>query len=307
MPCEVLIKGDTHGDGTVNYTHSDPDKDKRGVYKKGYPVTLREYPHSGWGYKEGHPYFVQLRVTNGDVADVESLISTSFGGNSINQTWDRQIDFATVNNDSSIDGWRIRVFATNSGANDFAGVTQSMVENYLNKWNAEVFSSAANEVVFDVTIYEDGETTPNPGAIQSEGFWGVTPTDVLFNETSYVEGTGVHTIEVDYSGSSFTSDQVERRVVDRGGIVSSNTAGVITFNINRTDVFQWFQQEVREALEQTVYCRQFRVLETTVDTIISTGTKTTVSHSKGDRDYYTLEVTLAQLETYIVNRLDETL
>jgi len=303
MPCEILIKGDTNAGGVVNYTHSDPDKDKRGVYKKGYPVIVKEYPHSGWGYMEGHPYFVQARVTDGDVADVEAMIASTFSGNSMIQDWTRLIDFATVNNDIPIDGWRVNVFATNPGANDFAGVTQVMVENYLTKWNASVVQAIVNEVRFDVAIYED--SVPDPGAIQSEGFWGVVPTDVLFNETSYVEGTGVHTVEADYSGSSFDADQVEKRVINRGGIVSSNTAGVITFNINRTDVFQWFQQELREVLEQTMYRRQFRVLETTVDLIVSTGTKTTVSHLKGDRDYYTLEVTLAQLENYIVNRLDE--
>lgn len=305
MPCEILIKGDTHGNGTVNYEHPDPEKDKSGVYKKGYPVSIRSYPHSGWGYMEGYPYFVQARVTDADVADVESLISDTFGGNSINQEWTREIDFATVNNDISIDGWRIRVFTTNPGVNDFAGVTQSMVESYLNKWNAKVFSVAANEVRFDVAIFEDASN--NPGAIQSMGFWNVPPISVFFNETNYDSGSGVHTVEVNYGASVYTPEQVENRATERGGSVISNTAGVIIFDINRTDVFQYFQQEVREALEQTVYRRQFRVLESTVDTIISTGTKTTVSYSKGDRDYYILEVTLAQLETYIVNRLDETL
>jgi hypothetical protein len=305
MPCEILIKGDQHGDGTIGYEHPDPVKDKAGVYKKGYPVVIKPYPHPGWGYKEGYPYFVQIRVTDGDVSDVEALIASSFSETSIIQDWSRVIDFATVNNDPVIDGWRIRVFATNPGANNYAGVTQSMVENYLTKWNAEVFSATANEVQFDVAIYEDGSS--NPGAIQSEGFWGIAPTGVVFSEDTYDQGTGDHTVEADYSVTSFTADQVANRVAERGGTINSNTGGIINFTINRTDVFQHFQEEVRQALDQIIYRRQFRVAESTVDTIVSTGIKTTVSHSKGDRDYYTLEVTLAQLETYLLNRLDETI
>lgn len=305
MPCEILIKGDTHGDGTVNYTHPDPDKDKRGVFKKGYPVIVREYPHSGWGYKEGYPFFVQARVTDGDVVDVDSMINSAFGEDSMTQDWTRKIDFATVNSNLTIDGWRIRVFAMNPGANDFAGITRTMVENYVNRWNGEVYSAVTNEVQFDVAIFEDASN--NPGALQSMGFWGVPPISVFFNETNYDSGSGVHTVEVNYGASIYTSEQVRRRVERRNGVVLSDIAEVITFEINRTDVFQWFQQELKETLEKTVYRRQFRVLESTVDLIVSTGTKTTVSHSKGDRDYYTLEVTLAQLETYIVNRLDETI
>ena len=305
MACEILIKGDTHGDGTVNYTHPDPDKDKAGVYKKGYPVNIRPYPHSGWGYKEGHPYFVQVRVTDGNVEDVENLIATNFGGTSINQSWERKIDFTTVNNNVSIDGWRIKVFASNPGATNLAGITRAKVESYLNKWNAEIFSTGTNRVTFDVAIYKDGSN--NPGALQSEGFWGVDVSSIVFNETSYNEGTGVHRIEADYSGTSFDSDNVENIVKSRSGIIISNESKVIIFDINRTDVFTYFKSEVKEALERSIYSRQFRVLGSTVDTIISTGTKTTISHSKGDRDYYTLEVTLAQLQTYLINRLDETL
>jgi len=311
MPCEILIKNNVHSGGRVNYTHPDPDKDKSGVYKKGYPVAILDDPRSFRGYKEGLPYFCAVRVTDGTKAEVEAMIASAFSGTSLNQTWSREIDFATVNNDMPIDGWRINVFATNPGANNFAGVTQAMVENYLTKWNALVVQATVNEVRFDVAIFEDGSQIP--GAIQSQGFWGVEPTDVTFNETSYVEGTGVHTVEADYSLSSFSSDQVQKRIEDRGGIVSSNVGGVATFTINRTDVFQWFQQEVREALEQTIYRRQFYIPEAVVDTIIATGTQILIDHYSDDEqtelrgqvEYRVLDRTLAQVETFINNKLDD--
>jgi len=305
MPCEILIKADQHASGVVGYEHPDPNKDKSGVFKKGYPVTIKKYPHGGWGYMECYPYFVQVRVTDGDITDVESLISSNFGGHSIVQEWTRKLDFSTVNNDPVIDGWRIDVSATNPGANNYAGITQEMVETYLSRWNASVVAFTENNVRFDVAIFEDGDS--NPGAIQSQGFWGVDPIGVIFTEIDYDQGTGIHTVEADYSGTGFTSDQVESRIEARNANIISNTSGVVTFDVSRVNVFKWFQEEVKTALETVIYRRQFRVDTSTVDYIVSNGVKTTVSHSKGDRDYYTLEVTLAQLQTYLLNRLDETI
>lgn len=305
MPCEILIKTDTHSGGRVNYTHPDPEKDRRGVYKKGYPVSVFDDPRTHRGYKEGLPYFVAVNVTDATAAELDAMIVSTFLGKNLNQSWDREIDFATVNNNATIDGWRIRVFATNPGFSNLAGITQLMVENYLTKWNASVFSTTTNEVQFDVTIFEDGSQVP--GAIQSEGFWDIDPVGVVFTEDSYVEGTGVHTVEADYSATSFEPENVEEKVTQRGGTVNSHSADVINFDINRTDVFQWFQDEVKQALEQTIYRRQFRVPEATVDTIATTGTEIVVNHSKGDVTYRVLDRTLAQVETFIINRLDEDL
>jgi hypothetical protein len=313
MPCDVLIRNNVHSGGRIDYAHSDPDKDKRGVYKKGYPVSMLDAPRVHRGYMEGLPYSVAVNITDASVAQVEAMIASTFSEESMIQDWARKIDFATVNSNLTIDGWRLRVFATNPGANDFAGITQLMVENYLTRWNAEVFSAATNEVVFDVAIFEDAVSVP--GALQSEGFWGIVPTGVVFIENSYIEGTGVHEIEADYSGSSFSSHQVQNRIEDRGGVVLSNTAGVATFTINRTDVFQWFQEEVKRALERTVFRRQFRIPEATVDTIISTGTQILVDHYyddaqtqfRGQVEYRVLDRTLAQVEAFLINRLDETI
>jgi hypothetical protein len=313
MACEILIRTNVHSGGRVDYTHPDSEKDKRGVYKKGYPVSMFDSPRVHRGFKEGLPYSCAINVTDAGVAEVDAMIATTFSGIDLNQTWDRKIDFATVNNNTSIDGWRIRVFTTNPGANNFAGITQVMVENYLTKWNGDVYSTTTNEVVFDVAIYEDGSQVP--GALQSEGFWGVVPTDVSFNETSYVEGTGVHTIEADYSLSTFDPEQILDRIEDRGGSISSDVGDVVTFTINRTDVFQWFQGEVRDALENTMYRRQFRIPEATVDNIISTGTQILVDHYKdveqtqfrGQVEYRVLDRTLAQVEAFLINRLDEIL
>jgi hypothetical protein len=64
-----------------------------------------------------------------------------------------------------------------------------------------------------------------------------------------------------------------------------------------------------------MYRRQFRIPEATVDTIISTGTQILVDHYKdveqtqfrGQVEYRVLDRTLAQVEAFLINRLDEIL
>jgi len=313
VPCEILVKTNVHSGGVVDYEHIDAEKDRAGVAKKGYLGTMFDAPKVHRGFKDGLPYYCAVRVTDATAAEVNGMIASSFSEKSINQSWKRKIDFATVNNNVTIDGWRIRVFATNPGFSNLAGITREMVENYLTKWNAVVFSATANEVIFDVAIFEDAVN--DPGAIQSRGFWGAIPTDVSFNEISYVEGTGVHAIEADYSLSSFSSEQVQKRIFVRGGVIVSDISSVITFTINRTDVFHWFQQEVKKVLETIIYRRQFYIPEAVVDTIISTGTQILVDHYwdaeqtefRGQVEYRVLDVTLTQVENSLINRLDEDL
>ncbi len=311
MPCEILLRNDTHSGGVVNYTHPNATIDRSGPYKKGDPVDMIDSPRVFRGFKEGLPYSCAVRVTDGNVADVQVLIASVFSGDGLTQSWRREIDFQTVNNNPSIDGWRIRTFASNPGTTNLAEITRNMVENYLTKWNAQVFSTTQNEVIFNIAIYEDG--SQNPGAIQSMGFWNVPPISVFFTETDYNQGTGLHTVEINYSQSIYTPEQVARQIREREGTVLSNADGIATFSITRNDVFLWFRFECREILEEKIYRRQFHVPESTIDNIIATGTQYLIEHfdklgqSRGVVEYRVLDVTLAQIQSFLINRLNEVL
>jgi hypothetical protein len=304
MSCEILIKTNVHSNGTVDYEHPNPKKDKSGVYKKGYPVNMLDSPRVHRGFKEGLPFFCAVNVTDGSVADVEAMINSAFSGSSLIQGWNRDIDFSVVNNNLSIDGWRMKAFATNPGTTNLAAITQPMVENYLNNWNAEVFSTATNEVVFDVAIFSSSD---GPGALQSDGFWGNNVSNVSFNEISYDSGSGEHIIEADYSLTPISESIVDNKINQRGGIVNSNTGSVVNFTIYRSDVFQHFQDEVHNELDEIIYRRQFRISESTVDNIITSGSQILVNHSKGQVEYRVLDVTLTQIQSFLINRIDEVL
>jgi hypothetical protein len=64
---EILIKA-------IDYTHSDPDKDRRGSYKKGMPVVIFEDGHL-WGAEEGLPKFVIIKIPGVSVNTVQKYIN----------------------------------------------------------------------------------------------------------------------------------------------------------------------------------------------------------------------------------------
>ena len=286
---DILFKGRVHGSGIVNYTHSNPEKDRAGVYKVGYPVGMKEDGHA-WGGKEVLPYFFVVKVTDATMSEVEAMIFSTFNERSINQSWVRKINWEVVNSDLSIDGWRLRILATNPGNSGLGAITNTMVENFITRWNGEIFSFATNEVIFDIAVYENLSV---PGALQSEGFWGINTSSIIFNEISYIQAGGIHEITADYSATSWNAkpDRVQSLVEQKNGVVNSNSSGVINFTITRNNVLDEFKEEVRGAVENAVYRRQFRISETFADTIISEG---------GVR-----EVTLAQVQGYLLNRLDD--
>ncbi len=52
--CEILVKA-------IDHTHIDPDKDRRGAYKRGDPVVVMEDGHE-WGLKERPPKFFVVKI-----------------------------------------------------------------------------------------------------------------------------------------------------------------------------------------------------------------------------------------------------
>ena len=313
MPCEILFKTDTHADGTVNYTLPDIHKDRQDVFKKGYPVMIREYPHSGWGYMEGIPYFFQVRVTDATAAEVQAAINSIYDIPGIDSPWIRLIDWVQTAEVAAIDGHRMRAWTTNPGASNLAGITRDMVENLLNNWNGFVYSAATNEVVFDVAIFADDRTILIPGALMSEGFWGFSNAPLIsFSEQPYIEGSGIHEVTADYSAlpaylqkPASAERKAAIKVEERGGSIFTNVGGSIIFTISRSNVFAAFKADIKRKIEALIYKRQLKIPEAIADNIISTGIESHVVHLKGDREYRRAEVTLAGMLSFIENRLDE--
>lgn len=64
--CEILIFAG-------NNTHPDPEKDRRGCWKRGYPVVVKEDGHE-WGAEERWPKFAILKLPGVPAAKVEAFL-----------------------------------------------------------------------------------------------------------------------------------------------------------------------------------------------------------------------------------------
>jgi hypothetical protein len=169
---------------TTNWRNRNP-VDGPEVWIKGYPVDMKETP-CVWGGRVTLPRFVIARVTDATLGDIQSMISFNFGEKSLTQEWRKNLDWSVANYNSSLDGYRLNLFTTNPGLTGRGNVTRNQVENFLNRWNADVVSFTTNSVTFDVGVYN---------AIISKGFWNMIDVDqVIFNEINYDEPTHTHTI-----------------------------------------------------------------------------------------------------------------
>jgi len=174
-------------------------------------------------------------------------------------------------------------YVSASGLNS---LTRNQVETFLNRWNATVWSVAANSVVFDTVIFD---------AIQSEGFWDRDVAGIVFTETDYDQATGVHTVEADYKNSPLLSSlpdaTIERIVLSKGASIIAHPTNKITFAITRNTVFDVFKQEVKERTDGMYASRQFYFTQEAVNIALANGGS--------------VAVTRQQALNYLHNRLDD--
>ena len=119
----------------AGYTNPDSAKDRQGCYKKGDIVHVAEDGHT-WGLKEAPPDFVIVKIPGPTRAQAEQY----------RDHWMIDPQFAVVSNDPATDTFTIQISNANPGSANQAGLTQAMVESFLNNWGATVQGFAANQV-----------------------------------------------------------------------------------------------------------------------------------------------------------------
>jgi len=288
MACEILIHRNKN-----NYSHSNIEKDKRAVYKKGYIVMGKTLPHSGWGNQEQFSAgnFVILRITDAIWEEVRSYADH----------WRMLIDYTKIGEDLVVDGHRFRVYTTNPGVSGYGNLTLQKIENYLDDWNAIVFSNTTNEVVIDCVIND---------MLRSKSYWDYVPgdgiVDVQYSETSYDQGTGEHIYDLDYSNvrpeivdRNEIYTRLERRLLLRNATISNHDSinQIMTVSIFRNDVLTYFRDEVYKDVANRfpLYRREYYIDSTDVDSLV------TYSTNHSGEPY---EVTKAEFLTYMKSQLD---
>jgi hypothetical protein len=284
MPCEILIKNTDNINPNLSAEHQ-----RTSLYRRGYPVMGKDYPHPGWGNSEGLPNFIHLRITDASLVEVEQYL----------QEYIRRLAFVVVNSDSVIDGWRIELVAENLDVSEYAKVNKDTVEGYLNKWGAVVQSFTNVSVTFDVLIFD---------AIKSRGFWDVKPQEISglsLTELGYVQGTGLHTEQVDYSNFRLEisdRNKIRKKLIGKieetGSIYVSDdpVAETINFTCTAETVKQRFLTELRYKYERMIWRRQFYFPTGVMNTI-----QTYMENNNGDA-YETDRITAI---SYLQNKMNE--
>ena len=177
------------------------------------------------------------------------------------KSWERLLDFEVVAQDLSIDGFRLKLFsALTNGA---AGIiTKAEVEAFIQSWNGAVFSWGANEVVFDIAIYN---------ALISPAFWEFDVSGVVFSELSYVQATGVHTIQMDYSAIDKNPTYAESYVRSKGLTITYHDQKILRYEATRTIARSIFQDDLKEKSRKAVTRRRYYLASAVVDYIVGQG------------------------------------
>ena len=237
-------------------------------------------------------------INKGDIVEVRAT-STPFGGiepesfvmvevptvtmaayEKYSDPWRSILDYTVISQNTVLDTLRIKVFSTTQSVSNLGGITLEQTESFLNRWNATVFLSALNEVVFDFSVY---------GGATSEAFWETPLLGIVFSEISYDPVTGIHRIQANYSALANNPTYVERYIVGKQGTIISHANKIIVFDISRAIILSTFKSDIKEKVETIINRRRYYFMPAVVDYIIAQGG--------------TLTTTAAQVLTYIKDKL----
>ena len=253
---EILIKA-------VDATNPDPEKDLRGCYKKGDPISIKL---DGWA--EGNPNWHQSKYAQylGTRLVVVRCpqITVAQAQNYVSQ-WEKVIGYEVLSSTPANGNYQIRVFGENVSATGQNSLTREQIENYLLKWNCTVDSIAPNEVTFTLRLWQ---------ALQSAGFWNSDDSGLIgFTLVSYDEQSGDAIVDMNISGvlAQWTLERIATSVIDNGGSIVNYTEPVGRFSINRSIVLNKFQSDVKEKIDTTYCRRQFYFNSSDIDIIIAAG------------------------------------
>jgi len=230
---------------------------REGAYRKGDIVEVRA-DGGVFGQKEGLPLFIRVKVPGLLIRDLKQYVDK----------WDVDIKFDVVASDPSIDGFRLRLFNANTNASGQGNTERAKVEAFIEKWNGTVVSVAPNEVRFDITVMD---------AFQSEGYWDVDTSGVVFTEVFYDQATGIHTVDIDYNAIGNNPSYIENFLDAKVLSVVEHANKVIRVTVDRGMVRQEFMDDINREAEGRVERRRWYIDPAQVSTIVAAGGETTVT------------------------------
>jgi len=166
-----------------DYTHADPEKDRRGVHKKTdicnfKPDGFSLFPNGPGSYLND---FIFICVPDLYIAEAN-----------FREAWKDNFDYEIVATRPAQGEYDIRIFEKNAGAinqNAIAGVKATKIRDYLQAWGCSDFGMSETDATFTFSLWD---------AVRSTNFWDVPliATKVTFALNSYSGATGIGNITV---------------------------------------------------------------------------------------------------------------
>lgn len=263
----------------TDYTHADPEKDRRGVHKKTdyinwKPDDFLDFAH-GNGPGRYLADFVFIKVPDLPLSEAQS--------SDFRKSWRDDFDYEILAVRPAQGEYDVRVFEKNAGAinqNAIAGVKATKVRDYMAAWGCSNFSLSATDASFTFSLWD---------AVRSANFWEVPliTTKVNFTLNSYSGATGIGNItataiEGQWGEQTETqiSQTITRKITERGGTIISQVYPNFVFEIERSDILTRFRADVKHRMEQVYMRHQYRISQADHDAIVAAGGVVTMSRAE---------------------------
>ena len=253
-----------------DYTHSDPDKDRRGVHQKTDFINWKPDGFSDFAHGNGPGSyladFVIVKVPGITLAEAEA--------SEHRKAWKDDFDYEITATRPAQGEYDIRIFEKNAGAinqNAITGVKATKIRDYMTAWGCSNFSLSATAATFTFSLWD---------AVRSANFWGVPliGTKVSFALNSYSGATGIGKVTVTALAGQWgdqteaqIGDQITRKITERGGAIISQVYPNFVFEIERSDILTRFKADVKRRLEQTYMRHQYCISSSDHDSIVAAG------------------------------------
>jgi len=262
-----------------DYTHADPEKDRRGVHKKTDFINWKPDGFSDFSHGNGPGSYLADFV----IVKVPEISLSEAEASDHRKAWKDDFDYEIIATRPNSGEYDIRIFEFNPGAtnaNAIAGVNATRIRDYLIAWGCSGFSLSATDATFTFSLWD---------AVRSANFWE-TPligTKVSFVLNSYSGATGIGNIMVTpIEGQWGTqtelqiSQTITRKILERGGTVISQIYPTFVFEIKRSDLLTRFRADVKRSMEQTYMRHQYGISQTDHDAIVSAGGIVTMTRAE---------------------------
>lgn len=254
----------------ADYTHADPEKDRRGVHKRTDFINWKPDGFSDFAHGNGPGSyltdFIFIKVPDITLAEAEA--------NDHRKPWKDDLDYEIIDSRPAKGEFDVRVFEKNAGAinqNAIAGVKATKIRDYLLAWGCSNFALSATDASFTFSLWN---------AVRSANFWEVPliGTKVTFALNGYIPATGIGTIQVTAIAGQWgdqteaqISQTITSKITERGGTVVAQIYPDFIFTIERSNILTKFRADVKRRVEQVYMRHQYGISQADHDAIVAAG------------------------------------